>query len=279
MFLGYNTNGLAHHSLPAAIELLSEIGYRSIAITIDHAALNPYGPHFETELCEISNLLAEHRLRSTIETGARYLLDPRHKHQPTLLCPKGEGRPRRVEFLRHAIDIAAALRSDCVSLWSGVLPAGDTTEDGMAHLAESLHPVLDYAGRHGVRLGFEPEPGMLIDTMDRYAELLSMIDSPFMKLTLDVGHVHCLEEHSIPNVIAEWRERIVNIHIEDMCRGVHEHLMFGEGEIDFPPVVAALKKIEYDGPVHVELSRHSHVGPVAARQAHDFFNPLIDNHA
>lgn len=276
MLLGYNTNGLAHHSLPAAIELLAEIGYRSVAITLDHAALNPYGPHFETELCEVSNLLAEHNMRSTIETGARYLLDPRHKHQPTLLCPKGEGRPRRVEFLRHAIDIAAALRSDCVSLWSGVLPAGDTAEDGMTHLAESLHPVLDYAGRHGVRLGFEPEPGMLVDTMDRYAKLLTLIDSPFMKLTLDVGHVHCLEESSIQDIIAEWHERIVNIHIEDMRRGVHEHLMFAEGEINFPPVIAVLGEVEYDGPVHVELSRHSHVGPDAARQAYEFLQSLID---
>ncbi len=277
MYLGYNTNGLAHHSLPAAIELLAEIGYRSVAITIDHAALNPYGPHFETELCEISNLLADHNLRSTIETGARYLLDPHHKHQPTLLCSKGEGRPRRVEFLRHAIDIAAALRSDCVSLWSGTLPAGDSPTDGMAHLAESLHPVLDYAGRHGVRLGFEPEPGMLVDTMDRFANLLGLIDSPFLKLTLDVGHVHCLEDCSIPNVIVEWHERIVNIHIEDMCRGVHEHLMFGDGEIDFPPVLAALKEVDYDGPVHVELSRHSHLGPLAAHKAYDFLNPLIDS--
>lgn len=272
MYLGYNTNGLAHHSLPAAIELLAEIGYRSVAITLDHAALNPYGPHFETELCEISNLLAEHNLHSTIETGARYLLDPCHKHHPTLLSSRAEGRPRRIEFLRHAIDIAAALQSDCVSLWSGALPPGVNSSDGMTRLAESLQLVLDYAGRHGVRLGFEPEPGMLVDTMASYAELLALIDSPFLKLTLDVGHVCCLENTSIPDVIAAWHERIVNIHIEDMCRGVHEHLMFGEGEIDFPPVIAALKEVEYDGPLHVELSRHSHAGPAAARYAFDFLS-------
>lgn len=276
MYLGYNTNGLAHHSLPAAIELLAEIGYRSVAITLDHAALNPYGPHFETELCEISNLLVEHNLHSTIETGARYLLDPCHKHHPTLLSSRAEGRPRRIEFLRHAIDIAAALQSDCVSLWSGALPPGVNSSDGMTRLAESLQLVLDYAGRHGVRLGFEPEPGMLVDTMASYAELLALIDSPFLKLTLDVGHVCCLENTSIPDVIAAWHERIVNIHIEDMCRGVHEHLMFGEGEIDFPPVIAALKEVEYDGPLHVELSRHSHAGPAAARYAFDFLSSLLE---
>ena len=42
MHLGYNTNGLAHHSLPAAIELLADLGYRSVAITLDHGCLNPF---------------------------------------------------------------------------------------------------------------------------------------------------------------------------------------------------------------------------------------------
>ena len=96
-----------------------------------------------------------------------------------------------------------------------------------------------------------------------------------MKLTLDVGHVHCLEEGSIPDVIAEWHERIVNVHIEDMRRGVHEHLLFGEGEIDFPPIIAALRKVEYDGPVHVELSRHSHDAPRVAQRAFDFLSPML----
>ena len=41
MFLGYNTNGLAHHDLFDAVELLAEIGYRGVAITIDHNALPP----------------------------------------------------------------------------------------------------------------------------------------------------------------------------------------------------------------------------------------------
>jgi sugar phosphate isomerase/epimerase len=51
--------------------------------------------------------------------------------------------------------------------------------------------------------------------------------------------------------------------------------MFGEGEIDFPPVIAALAKAGYDGGVHVELSRHSHDAPRAAAQAYDFLHPLL----
>lgn len=73
----------------------------------------------------------------------------------------------------------------------------------------------------------------------------------------------------------QYGSRLANVHIEDMRAGVHEHLMFGEGEIDFPPVIAALAKIGYAGMVGVELSRHSHDGPKAAQRAYDFLRPLM----
>jgi len=36
MYLGYNTNGLAHHDLFDAVAILAEIGYRGVGITIIH---------------------------------------------------------------------------------------------------------------------------------------------------------------------------------------------------------------------------------------------------
>jgi sugar phosphate isomerase/epimerase len=60
-----------------------------------------------------------------------------------------------------------------------------------------------------------------------------------------------------------------------MRRGVHEHLMFGEGEIDFPPVLEALAAAGYSGGVYVELSRHSHQAPDAARQAWEFLRSIF----
>ncbi len=273
MQLGYNTNGLAHHSLPAAIRLLASLGYESVAITIDHYALNPYAAGYESQLRDTQQLLAELKMHSVIETGARYLLDPAQKHHPTLVTSKSAGRPLRIEFLRHAIDMAAALGSDCVSLWSGALPASDSPTDGFRRLVEGLRLVLDYAERREVKIGFEPEPGMLIDTMASFAELVEQIDSPRLGLTLDIGHLHCLGE-PIEETIFRWSNQLLNVHLEDMCADVHEHLMFGEGEIDFPPVLAALQKVGYAGGLHVELSRHSHMGPDVARQAFVFLRTL-----
>ena len=99
---------------------------------------------------------------------------------------------------------------------------------------------------------------MYIDTMDKFAELHRRVDHPHFGLTLDVGHLHCLGELPIAPHIHAWKDVLWNVHIEDMRRGVHDHLMFGDGEMDFPPIFQALREIDYQGSVHVELSRHSH---------------------
>ena len=281
MLLGYNTNGLAHHDPLQAIELLASIGYRSVAITIDHHVLNPYGNGLEPQLAAVRRLLKKHGLRSVIETGARYLLDPVIKHEPTLVSALPGARAQRVEFLKHAIDIAATLGSDCVSLWSGVVRDGASDEVMFDRLVAALGEVVDYAARistrsaQGVAIGFEPEPGMGIDTMPRFAELDRRIAAENFRLTLDVGHLHCQGETPIAEHIHRWGSRLVNVHVEDMRAGVHEHLMFGEGQIDFPPVIEALAAVGYRGGLHVELSRHSHEGPQAARRAFEFLSPLL----
>ncbi len=280
MFLAYNTNGLAHHDLLDAIALLAEIGYEGISITLDQGALNPYDERLDTQLAQVAAALAKRKLRCVIETGARFLLDPRQKHEPTLVTADPAGRARRVDFLCRAIDIAARLNADCVSLWSGVVHDGAGQAEALSRLTEGLAAVLAHAEEQKVDLAFEPEPGMLVDTLVAYDRLLaelaaSGVNTSQLRLTIDVGHLHCLGELPIPAKIRQSAGRLANVHIEDMRAGVHEHLMFGEGEIDFPPLIAALAEIGYDGLLSVELSRHSHEGPTAARRAFSFLRPLV----
>jgi sugar phosphate isomerase/epimerase len=276
MLLGYNTNGLAHHDVFDAVSLLAEIGYRSVAITIDHAALPPYASYAQQRARRMRHLLQTLGLRSVIETGARFLLDPREKHEPTLMSPDPEARARRVAFYKYTIDCAAQLGSGCVSLWSGVLRDAVSREEAMERLLDGLRQVLDYAARHGVLIAFEPEPGMFIQSIQEYEELLGQVLAENFRLTLDVGHLHCQGEVPIAGVIGRWAPRLVNVHLEDMRAGMHEHLMFGEGEIDFPPVLQALADSGYQGGVHVELSRHSREGPAAARRAFEFLSPMME---
>lgn len=278
MYLGYNTNGFAHHDPFQAIELIAELGYSGLAITVDHRWLNPFSDDFEKRLEEFHRAIRLYRLNTVIETGARFLLNPNVKHEPTLLSDGAKNRSRRVEFLQRCIDIAKYLGSDCVSLWSGRKPDTINLQTAMDRLADSLEPVVRYAENSNVTIGFEPEPGMLIDTMNAYERLLQWIDSDSFQLTLDIGHLFCQGEVPIVDFIERWRDRIVNIHIEDMRVGVHEHLMFGDGHIHFPPIFDALHHIGYEGGVYVELSRHSHNAPYFARRSIDFLSAFVPRH-
>jgi sugar phosphate isomerase/epimerase len=275
MLIGYNTNGLAHHDVFEAVELLAEIGYRGVAITLDSCTLNPFDERCTAQVEQMRALLSRCGMQSVVETGARYLFDPRVKHEPTLMTADTAARERRIDFLCRAIDIASSLGSQCVSLWSGILRDNVSDDQAWRRLTEGLGKVIEHAARKQVILGFEPEPGMFVDTMERFARLRERVDSTWLRLTLDVGHLHCMGEVPIAERIDRWGGEIVNVHIEDMRAGVHEHLMFGEGEIDFPPVLDALARAGYQGGVHVELSRHSHEGPTAARRAYEFLAPLI----
>jgi L-ribulose-5-phosphate 3-epimerase len=270
MLLGYNTNGFAHHRLTDAIAVLADLGYQSVAITLDYQALNPYADDLYPQILKVRRLLEKYRLHCVIETGARFLLDPKRKHQPTLVSPTPEERQRRLDFLLRSIDVAAELGADAVSFWSGSAVDSAPAKALMQRLADGVQRLCDHAGGKKVRLAFEPEPGMLIDSMTKYAELRKRINHPSFGLTIDIGHLHCQGETPIADQLGQWQERLWNIHIEDMRKGVHDHLMFGEGEIDFPPVLQALRKIGYAGGMHVELSRHSHDAVETARRAIEF---------
>jgi sugar phosphate isomerase/epimerase len=268
MYLGYNTNGFAHHTLEDAINILAELGYQGVAITLDHHVLNPFDADWQREAEKVRRQLERLNLRCVVETGARFLLDPRRKHQPTLLSASDEDRRRRFDFLCRAVDVAAALGATAVSFWSGIPSAPASVDELWGRTVAACNHLCDYAEPKGVRLAFEPEPGMFIDTMHQFEWLdACMMNRSNFGLTLDVGHVHCLGEGSIAEHVRRWRDVLWNVHIEDMRRGVHEHLMFGEGEMDFPPILRALAEVGYEGGVFVELSRHSHDAVNTARKA------------
>ncbi|MEZ6096318.1 MAG: sugar phosphate isomerase/epimerase family protein [Pirellulaceae bacterium] len=274
MYLGYNTNGLAHHDPFQAIEIVAETGYRAIAITLDHQWLNPYSSEIRKQLPRFREHLERNGLKVIIETGARFLLEPRKKHWPPL-TDSPEIANLRVDFIARACMIAEELGAPVVSIWSGSADENQSQQSALDNLATNLTEALKAAEQHNVTLGFEPEPGMMIDTLAAFFRLKQWIEHPRLKLTVDIGHLFCQGELPIVDKLNEWQEEIVNVHIEDMRSHVHEHLMFGDGEIYFPPIFDALKQMQYAGPVCVELSRHSHDAVNAVRKSFSFLNQLV----
>ncbi|MEU6377005.1 sugar phosphate isomerase/epimerase family protein, partial [Streptomyces sp. NPDC046909] len=233
---GFGTNGFACHRLDDVLTVLADLGYDSVGLTLDHGHLDPYAPDLPRQVDRLARRLDRLGLGVMVETGAPYLLDPWQKHHPTLMSVAGA--ERRVELLGRAVRIAAELGAPAVHLCSGPAPEGMPEDEAWKRLTAGCEEVLEIAREHGVALGFEPEPYMFVDTVERVLELRRRLGEPeLFGVTLDIGHAHCVEELPLLDCVALAAPHLVNVQIEDMRRGVHEHLELGAGEIDFPPVL------------------------------------------
>ena len=250
----YNTNGAANHRLDDALGLIADAGYDGVALTLDIHHLDPYAPDFHANTRHFATRLRALELGCVGETGARFLLDPRQKHEPTLLSADPAGRARRIDFLTRALTVVAETGGEAMSFWAGVPKPGVPRDQAQDWLAEGVAEIVRRAEAMGVVAALEPEPGMLVETVDDWRALAI----PGLHLALDTGHCLVTGERDPAVAVAEFAAVLGTVTIEDMERGSHIHLPFGEGDMDVPAVLKALQAIAFDRLVCVELSRDSH---------------------
>lgn len=276
---GFSTNSIGDVPPADAVAILADLGYRSLALTPDHGLFGSIATGslagLAAEIDRWRSLLARAGMACVVESGARHLLDPLHKHEPTLVSPDPSARKRRVDFLVAAVDLAAELGGEsavpCLSLWSGVGRDAADEATNLDRICTGLRPVLERATKREVRLGFEPEPGMVIDTVARFATLHDRLGAPeCLGLTVDLGHLECLGEWPLAARLEPFAANIVNVHVDDMLACRHDHLPLGTGDVDFAALLPLLASAGYDGGLHVELPRQSHRWLDTARESLSF---------
>jgi len=138
----YNTNGLAHHRLADALSLLADTGYAGVALTLDVQHLDPFAADALAGAERVRARCDALGLGVVVETGARYLLDPRAKHEPTLVTADADGRARRLAYLRLACDLAGVLGAEAVSFWAGVPKTGADRDAAWGWLVDGVRALL-----------------------------------------------------------------------------------------------------------------------------------------
>ena len=261
MLLGYHTNSLQNHRFGAALELLARHGYEAVAITPDTCHLDP-DQTSDRELDDVARRLRDLGLKPVIETGARFLLDPEHKHEPTLMTRDPAARERRLAFYRRVAVMGRRLGAEVVSFWAGIdrAPGPDSAD----WLRDGVRRTCAVIRAEGLVPSLEPEPGMAVETFADWRRLAADLGADAPRLTLDVGHLYAVDEGDPAAVIRAAGPFLSQVHLEDHRRGVHEHLEPGAGEVDFDAVLSAIRDTGYAGPMCFELSRSSHRAPAAA---------------
>jgi sugar phosphate isomerase/epimerase len=142
-------------------------------------------------------------------------------------------------------------------------------ERSWERLCAEIPPLLRHADERGIRLAFEPEPGMFVERPAGYEELVRRLGGPGeqLGLCLDVGHLLVTGDLPVGDVVRRHASRLVHVHLDDIAGGVHEHRMFGVGDLDLAEALEALIEVDYAGLAAVELSRDAHRGAQAAEEA------------
>lgn len=134
-------------------------------------------------------------------------------------------------------------------LQRNLLP-GISHEQAMEIAAHVIGRATDVFAEHDVVLAVEPlgpEEGDFLLTAESGIQLIRMIDHPCVRLHLDVKAMST-ESKPIPDIIRDSREYLVHFHANDPNkRGP------GMGDVDFGPIFEAMREINYDRWVSVEV--------------------------
>lgn len=134
------------------------------------------------------------------------------------------------------------------------LPPGMSHDQGMAHAAMVIDPIIADLERLDVTLAVEPlgpQEGNFLLTADSGVELIRHLGSPFVRLHLDVKAMSS-ERLAIDENIRQHAPWMVHFHANDPNRQGP-----GMGDVDFAPIFQALLDVGYDGWVSVEVFDYS----------------------
>lgn len=200
--------------------------------------------------------------------GLHWLLANTHGYH--LTSPDPTVRRRTAEYLRALVELCAGLGGKVMVFGSpkqrNLLP-GVLYEDAEAYAVEVLHGALAACRQYEITIALEPlgpAEGDFMLTAESAIRLAEMVESPHCKLHLDVKAMST-ESEPIPDIIRASREWLVHFHANDP-----NLLGPGMGEVDYGPIFAALKEIDYDGWVSVEPFKYEPSPEEIARRSIEY---------
>ena len=89
--------------------------------------------------------------------------------------------------------------------------------------------------------------------------LIEKLDLPRIGVTIDTGHMHFHNGEafkpygSLGGLIQRFHKKIAHLHVHDYD-GDLDHIAIGGGNIDFPDIMEALRRIQFQGSLCLEIN-------------------------
>jgi sugar phosphate isomerase/epimerase len=278
MQLAFSSNAYLRFSIEETIRRIADIGYRGIELLADVPHAWPAGLLPE-RVDAIRRALDDAGLAiSNINAFMmNAVADPRQPYwHPGWTDPDPHYRAIRREHTKRALRLAKELGAPHITTEpGGHLAESQTREAATAIFYEELLPCIEVAEEVGVGLLIEPEPELLIERFDEYLEFIAQLKSDRIGLNFDVGHAYCVGEDP-QDWVPRMADHTVHYHLEDIAATrAHQHMVPGQGAIDFAATLKAIKATGYDGWLTVELYPYLDSPDAAAREARDYLGRVM----
>jgi protein FrlC len=195
---------------------------------------------------------------------------PAQFRYPTSLCSGSDPvRQDSIRYIQDSIENAAILGASVVSVCPGHTLFGQSRQDGLQRLADSLWEISSFAARHRVKIAIEPADSYETDLLNTCAEALTFINQagfPDLGVLLDNGHEFVVGQDSA-QAAKDLGSRLFHVHVDDNNALRDQHLVPGDGKFDFMPFLAGLKTAGYDSYLCAELSWDYTLDPDTAATA------------
>ncbi|QDT60752.1 D-tagatose 3-epimerase [Stieleria bergensis] len=176
---------------------------------------------------------------------------------------------RTSEYLGQLAKLCRDLGGDLMVLGSPHqrnFPDTQSEQQAMESAARCLAAAVPALEEHQVRIAIEPlgrGEGNFLNTAQAGRQLMEMVDSQWVQLHLDVK---AMSDEGLPidQIIIDNAEAMIHFHANDP-----NLLGPGMGEVDFEPIFKALKQVDYDGWVSVEVFDYALGAEQILRQSMD----------
>jgi sugar phosphate isomerase/epimerase len=289
--LAFSTNAFKKYTLKDSIKLIREIGYDGVEILCDvpHA----YPPSLgENDILSIVETVSENKVKiSNLNAFTLYAITD--VYHPSWIEGDNQLRELRIQHTINCLALARKIGAENISTEpGGPIELGNKNHDrsnnynskSSNYEFEGLQKVFingiirtaKVAEEYGIKILVEPEPGLLVENSEQFLRFIKDIDSEYVGLNFDIGHFFCVREDPA-ELIYRLSEHIGHFHLADIAHTrVHNHLIPGQGAIDFHTIFKAINKINYKGFITVELYPYQHDPVYAASTSHKYLTNVIN---
>ncbi len=171
-------------------------------------------------------------------------------------------RESEMAGMRKMIDIAADLGCTRLRSYGGPMPTEQFDHQiTWARTVEGVQEVADYAAAKGVTICIETHIGSLTLTAAETVKMIEAVDRPNVGILFDYAWIHYAAEEHAEEAVEMCAPYIRHCHVKDWSythddrEQRHSELM-GQGEVDWPVALAALKREGYDGYLSDEYEKY-----------------------